>query len=240
MDTLLNNLLHNNLAIYFVSALGGLLGLAFSYNTVGKIIRILRTPTSEIGSLQLDEQVEIIGKADSETTVTSPITKKNCVLWQVEVSEKRSSGKSSHWVTVYKNTSTSPFDIYDGTGKVRIYPDRLTELILRDDVRKTSGIFTSLDEQVETALKDLGIDTKGFWNFNKNMRVHERYIEQGDQIYVLGKAFYKNGTRMMDGESSPLIVCDYWAGFSGRLSVMPLLALYLELGFFSILQMDKP
>ena len=206
MDTLLNYLF-KNLPIFVAGAVGGLLGVAFSYKELGKIVRMIRTPTGEIGALPLDEQVEIIGKADSEVTVSSPITKQTCVLWQVEVSEKRGSGKRSRWVTVYSNTSTKSFDVYDGTGKVQIYPNRLTELILRDDVRKSSGIFTSLDEGIQTALKELDVDTKGSL-FNKNMRVHERYIEQGDQIYVLGKTFYKNGIRMMDGESSPLLVSD--------------------------------
>lgn len=208
MDILLNNLFNNNLMIFVAGAVGGLLGMALSYGELGKIIRIIRTPTSEIGALPLDEQVEIVGKADSEATLTSPITKQTCVLWQVEVSEKRRSGKHSRWVTVYSNTSTNSFDVYDGTGKVQIYPNRLTEIILHNDVRKSSGIFTSLDEQMQAALKDLGVEAKGSL-FNKTIRVHERYIEQGDQIYVLGKTFTKNGIRMMDGESSPLIVSDH-------------------------------
>ena len=206
MDTLLN-LLNNNLMIVVAGMIGGLLGMALSYRELGKIIRMFRTGTSEIGALPLDEQVEIVGKADSEVTVNSPITKQTCVLWQVEVSERRGSGKRSRWVKVYSNTSTKSFDVYDGTGKVQIYPARLTELILRDDVRKASGIFNSLDEGIQTALKDLGVDTKGSL-FNKNMRVRECYVEQGDQIYVLGKTFLKNGIKMMDGESSPLIVSD--------------------------------
>ena len=206
MDTLLN-LLNNNLMLVVAGVVGGLLGVALSYGELGKIIRMFRTRTSEIGALPLDEHVEIVGKADSEAMVNSPITKQTCVLWQVEVSEKRGSGKRSRWVTVYSNTSTKSFDVYDGTGKVQIYPSRLTELILRDDVRKSSGIFNSLDEGIQTTLKDLGVDTKGSL-FNKNMRVRERYVEQGDQIYVLGKTFSKNGIKMMDGESSQLIVSD--------------------------------
>ena len=207
MDTLLNTLL-NNPMIFLAGALGGLLGVIVSYRELGKIIRVIRTPTSEIGALPLDEQVEIVGKADSEMIINSPITKKTCILWQVEVSEKRGSGKRSRWVTVYSNTSTKSFDVYDGTGKVQIFPNRLTELILRDDVRESSGVFNSLDEGIQIALKDLGVDTEGFLIFNKNMRVYERYIEQGDQIYVLGKMSSKNGIKLMDGESSPLIISD--------------------------------
>src|SRR5262245_60758627 len=176
MDTLLNYL-SNHLMLFVAGAVGALLGVAFSYGELGKIIGMIRTPTGEIGSLPLNEQVEIVGKADSDAIVNSTINKQTCVLWQVEVSEKRGSGKHSRWVKVYSDTSTKSFDVYDGTGKVQIYPSRLTELILRDDVRKSSGIFTSLDEGMQSALKDLGVDTKGSL-FNKNMRVHERYIEQ--------------------------------------------------------------
>ena len=68
-----------------------------------------------------------------------------------------------------------------------VYPSRGMELLLRDDVKKSSGIFYSLDEQTKTALNELGMDTRGFLGLNKTMRVQERYIEQGDQIYLPGK-----------------------------------------------------
>ena len=206
MDTLLN-VLNNNLMAIVAGAVGGLLGLLVSHREIRKIFRIIGTSTSEVGSLPMEGQVEIVGSADSDAAVYSPITNKACVVWQVEVMEQRRSGKSSHWVTVYKNTSTSPFDISDATGRMRIYPGRSMELILRDDVRKSSGVFSSLDEQTQAALKNAGIQTKGAL-FNKTMRVYERYIEQGEQIYALGTVYSKNGTRVMDDES-PLIVSDH-------------------------------
>lgn len=208
MGTLLNDLLNNNMMGLLGGALGGFIGLLLSYKGIGKMIRILRTSTGEISSFLSDDQVEIVGKVDGETFIHSPITKTSCVLWQVVVSEKRSSGKNSHWVTVYSDTSKTPFDVYDGTGRVQVYPSRQMELLLRDDVNKSSGIFNSLDEQIQTALNELGVDTKGFLNLNKAMRVQERYVEQGDQIYLLGKLSSKNGRQAMD-EDSPLIVSDH-------------------------------
>ena len=207
MDAVLD-LLNNNLMVILGGAVGGFLGLLVSYKEMGKIIRMIRTSTGDIASLPADEQVEIVGKADGEAALNSPITKTPCVLWQVVVSEKRSSGKSSHWVTVYSNMSTAPFDVHDGTGRMRVYPSRGMELLLRDDVKKSSGIFSSLDEQTQTALNEMGVDTKGFLNLNKTMRVQERYIEQGDQIYLLGKTSSKSGSRVMDGDS-PLVVSDH-------------------------------
>jgi hypothetical protein len=69
-------------------------------------------------------------------------------------------------------------------------------------------VFTSLDEQTQATLQAFGVDTKGFLNLNRTLRVQERYIEQGDQIYLLGKTFSHSGTRVMDSEDSPLMVSD--------------------------------
>ncbi|HRQ22955.1 MAG TPA: GIDE domain-containing protein [Anaerolineales bacterium] len=187
---------------------GGFVGLLLSYKDFGKLFRMIGTSTGEIAHISADEQVEIVGKADSKITLHSPITKTPCVLWQVAVMEKRSSGRSSRWVTVYSNTSTEPFDVYDATGRMRIQPNPRMELHLRDDVKKSSGLFTSLDEQTQAVLSEMGVSSKGLFNFNKNMRVHERFLEQGDQVYVLGRTSLSQGARVMDGENHPLIVSD--------------------------------
>jgi hypothetical protein len=219
MDTLLD-FITNNPIILGGAALGGFIGLLVSWREIGKILRMMRTSTGEIASLPADEQVEIVGKAESDKILNSPITKTPCVFWQVVVSERRSSGKSSRWVVVYSNTSTAPFDVADITGRMRVYPGRAMELHLRDDVSKSSGLFYSLDEQTQAALNEMGVETKGFLNMNKNMRVQERYIEQGDEIYLLGKTSSKPGARtMMDEE--PLIISDQSelrlvSGFSWR------------------------
>jgi E3 ubiquitin ligase len=207
MDTLLQ-FLNSNLLVILAGAVGGFLGLLLANKELEKILRLLRTSTAEIGTLSADEQVQVVGQADGQTTLTSPITKKACVLWQAIVSEKRSSGRSSHWVTVYSRTSTEPFEVYDLTGRMRVYPGHTMELLLKDDLNKVSSIFNTLDEQTQAALKEAGLETKGFLNMNKTIRIQERYIERGDQIYVLGKTSASQGARVMDTQS-PLIVSDH-------------------------------
>ncbi len=207
MDTLLD-LLKNNQLVILGGAVGAFLGLLLSYRYVGKILRMLRTSTGEIASLPADEQVEIVGTADGSAGLQSPITKTPCVLWHVVVSERRSSGKSSRWIVVHSSTSDAPFDVSDGTGRVRVHPGRAVELHLRDDVKKSSGLFTSLDEETQATLSGMGVNTKGFLNMNRSLRIQERYIQQGDQVYLIGKTFSKTGTRVMDGDDSALIVSD--------------------------------
>jgi hypothetical protein len=206
MDALLD-LVKNNLMVILGFFVGGLIGLLVSHREIGKIIRMARTSTGEIGSLPMDEQVEVVGSADGGAVIESPITKKPCVLWQIEVKELRKSGKSSHWVTVYSNKSTTPFDVYDVSGRVRVQPGSQTELLLRDDEKQSSSLFSALDEQTQKILGELGINTKGLLNMNKRMQVYERYIEKGDQIYALGRTTIQNGTKTIDG-NTPLIVSD--------------------------------
>jgi hypothetical protein len=207
MDTLLDFITTNPI-ILGGAALGGFIGLLVSWREIGKIFRMIRTSTGDIASLQADQQVEVVGKAYGEAGLRSPITKTPCVFWQVVVSEKRSSGKSSRWVTVYSNSSTAFFDVQDATGRMRVHPSRGMELLLQDDVKKSSGIFSSLDEETQAALTEMGVETKGFLNMNKNMRVQERYIEQGDEIFLFGKTASNGGARVMDVDS-PLVISDH-------------------------------
>jgi hypothetical protein len=208
MDALLD-LLKDNLMVILGGAAGALLGLLVSSRELGKIFRMLRTSTSEIGSLPIGEQVEVVGRAESQTALQSPITKTPCVFWQVVVSERRSTGKSSHWVVVQNRTSTDTFNVSDGTGRMLVHPSRGLELMLKDDVKKSSGIFSSLDEQTKAALTAMGIDTKGFPNLNKKMRVQERYIEQGDEIYLMGRTSANPAFKVLDGENFPLMISDH-------------------------------
>jgi len=207
MDALLG-FLNANLYVILGGAAGGFIGLLVSWRELGKIFRMLRTSTGEIAALPSDEYVEVVGRAESRNLIHSPISKTPCVLWQVLVSERRSSGRSSRWVVVRNVTSPDTFEVSDGTGRVQVHPIRGVELLLRDDVKKSSGLFRSLDESTQSALANMGVDTKGLLNMNKAMYVQERYIEPGEQVYVLGKTYTSGGQRMLDGESAPLMISD--------------------------------
>jgi hypothetical protein len=91
---------------------------------------------------------------------------------------------------------------------MKVSPGPQMELLLRDDVNKVSGLFRPLDEQTQAALNEMGVNTQGFLKLNKTMRVQERFIEQGDEVYVLGKTSANFGAWAMDN-ASPLIVSDH-------------------------------
>jgi hypothetical protein len=174
----------NTAAPFLIMGVAILVAVMLSYSTVRKIIHIRRTPTCCIGALPSEGWVEVAGQTGNATT-RSPITGTVCVLWQVEIQEQRSSGKGSHWVTVYKGTSTECFYVIDETGKVLVDPSR-ADLVLRDDVKRTWGLFQTLDTQTITAVESLGVGTTNFLGLHKKLRVYERYIYPGESIFVLG------------------------------------------------------
>lgn len=209
MSALFNDFLNSSWAVYVIGVLGIGFGFLISWKELVKILRMLFTPFSEIAHLQADEKVQIIGQAQNMgSDIQSPITRKPCVVWQLEILERRRSGRSSRWVTVYKNFSSVAFNVSDGTGRIRLEPQHNNmELVLHNDVRKSSNLFSGLESDVEGTLNSLGINTKGLIG-NKSMKVNERYVEQGEELYVIGKVVNKNGVMTMD-ETFPLIVSDH-------------------------------
>ena len=209
MSDLFNQFLNSDIAVYVIGVLGIGFGFLISWKELWRIFSMLFVPSSEIAHLQADERAQVIGQAQSMgANIQSPITKKPCVVWQLEILEKRRSGRSTKWVTTYKNFSSVAFNVSDGTGQIRLEPQHNNmELILNNDVRKSSNLFSSLESDVEATLNELGVNTKGLIG-NKSMKINERYVEQGEELYVIGKVVNKAGVMTMD-ETTPLIVSDY-------------------------------
>jgi len=172
-----------------------------------QIIRLRRQPTLPIGAVPHRGQVEVVGRA-SGNVVLSPISDTPCVLWQAEVQEYRGSGKSGHWVTILKRTSSQPIEIADGTGCVWAVPSG-AELVLGDDLRAGYGLFGTMTPQIEAAVERMGVPLRGMLGFKRRLRVRERRIVPGEQIFALGLAEEAAGElRLCSTHDAPLILSD--------------------------------
>jgi hypothetical protein len=161
-----------------------LVGLAISYKTLLKIYRILSTPTCNINALPWTGTVEVVGQA-GDKTCQSPISMQACVLWQVEVQEKVQRGRNSRWVTVYQDCSKEPFEVSDETGKISIKPTG-AEIVLHNDLKDSSGLFSGLDPQSLTYVHKLGLETTNILGLRNTMRIYERYVSTQETIYIMG------------------------------------------------------
>jgi hypothetical protein len=174
---------------------------------LARIIRIRRVPTLPIAALPTTGQVEVVGRAAGRV-VLSPISDTPCVLWQVEVQEYRGSGKSGRWVTILKQTSGPPVEIDDGTGRIWAVPAG-AELVLDDDLQATRGLFGTMTPQIEAALERMGIPLRGVFGVRRALRVRERLIAPGEQIFALGLAEEAAGQlRLCSTQDAPLILAD--------------------------------
>ena len=185
-----------------------LVWLLVSYNGFRKIIGILQTPTENIGALPTEGLVEISGKAGGQT-IQSPISRSACVFWQLEVKERRRSSKGgSHWATILKQLSDGAFEVSDGTGRVMVLADPKSELILNSDVQSSSGSY-EYGPDIQSTLEGLGIKTTNFLGFNRTLRVYERYLVAGEQVYVHGYVNYDNGVKTIaSGKGISPIISD--------------------------------
>lgn len=191
------NAILNIMSIMVYLGLCFLVWFLLAFSTIKRILTIRRTPTERIAALPAEGLVEIVGKAEGKE-MTSPVFQTTCVLWQIEVAQRKTVDGETIWDTIFKKLSEEAFDVNDGTGRVQILPDPKSELIVYSDVTKSneSHDFTP---QVQAVLENFGVETSDF-GFNLILRVSETYIKPGEQIYVLGYINYNNGVKTIAKE----------------------------------------
>ena len=172
-----------------------------------QIVQFRRIPMLPIAALPKSGQVKAMGRAGG-SLIRSPILDTPCVLWQLEVQEYRGSGKNGQWVTLLKQASSPPIEIDDGTGRVWAVPSG-AELVLDDDLRAAHGLFGNMTPQIEAAVERLGVSLRGVLGFRRSLRVRERLIVPGEQIFALGLAEEAAGQlRLCSTHDAPLILSD--------------------------------
>jgi len=191
-------------------ALGIVYGLLFSYRALLKIIRIRRTSTYRINKLPMKGQVIVVGKAEGKNT-KNLLKRTDCSLWQIVV-EGYGTGYNTRrpqWTTIYSQMSQEPFELSDETGRIQIYPAN-AQLILYDDINKSGSFFHPLPARIRRAVEELGVPTIDAPGIDKKLRVHERIIDPGDEIYIFGEVIYENDTKVIKSEGKlPFIISDH-------------------------------
>jgi hypothetical protein len=143
-------------------------------------------PTSKIRSLALG-LVEVVGRADIERSLKSPLTHTPCVYYRFTIEEYRSSGKSGRWVEVAAGSSAGVFFwVSDDTGKILVLPQG-AELEIKRDFEFKTGWRKPLPEKLKDILRQRGISSSSIFG-SKILRFREWLIRSQDNVYVLGTA----------------------------------------------------
>jgi len=168
---------------------------------------ISQTETSRISNVR-NGFYEIKGRVVAlEPHLITPFSKKACVYYDFLVEEKRSNGKSSSWVKYLKDIQHQRFGVDDGNGIAVIDAQNAT-MKLRVDRKDESGMFNKADEHQKDVLSQYGKKNRGLL-FEKTLRYREAFLEEGDEVFVLGEVSSRDNSRPLFKKlNQPLFVSD--------------------------------
>ncbi len=152
-----------------------------------RLQRIVSTETTPIARAR-GGLVELKGTVLARELVTSPLSGRACVWYSYAVHEHRGNGrKRAHWVKLRSGTEGREFVVADESGRALVRP-KGADVVLDPDVHGRSGTFQDPTPDLQTFLRRVGVDSTGLFGFNRNLKVTESFLSDGDAIYVLGAA----------------------------------------------------
>lgn len=137
-------------------------------------------PTSTIRNA-IDGEIKLVGRVRlGHTPLIAPFSKRRCAAFRVRVigTEK---GDSLH----FDDSQHQDFVLDDGTGTAVINP--IACIVLLEDAKWRSDMFTRPPEEVTEYLRSRGIATKG-WVFRRARSCYEGVLEEGELVVVYGWA----------------------------------------------------
>lgn len=204
-------------------ALLGLVAVAFLADGVRhgrRAYRVYRNDPVDVASAaNASGVVEVEGTVEShEVTLVAPFTGTECVACRYEVEEYTSSGKSSHWESVYAGGARRPFVLADDTGRLLVDPEGASLALDEEDaIRVDAG-----DRPPERVRRWIGetpaVDSEeGRWDLGplsvatgNDRRYVERRLDPGERVHVYGVTEYRRwsdegGTvnAVLRGEGAP-------------------------------------
>lgn len=163
---------------------------------------IRNTPTARVRSMAIG-LVEVNGTVTPRSRTIAPFSSRPCVWWGVEVqtlSSKSKSGSRS-WHTVHRAASGRPFYLRDESGVALVYPEGADCKVGYDVQEQTGGL--GVPQMYMDFMESRGLGMRHLWAMGP-MRFRERRLEEGQGLYVLGRAFPKSVARSVSFDEEAL------------------------------------
>lgn len=212
----------------FVLASFGLVGLAvfwYGARDLRVVYHILRNDPVDVYTLpNRPGPVEIEGTAQAgdDGTITAPFSGQECLAYEYEAQEYRSSGKHSDWETLDEGGRAVPFFLDDGDARVRIEPagadlhfgDHVTRVDPGEEPPARIQRYIEATDDVDAQDGTLNLRVVEL-NLGNQQRFIERRLDVGESVYVYGEAFSESvggwGAALVNavvrrGERTPVFV----------------------------------
>jgi len=192
----------------------GIAGFFWGFNRLRRKRKIENIPTSTVRGLAMGP-VELVGKTQKRINLASPLTQTPCVFYRYTVERYKRRRRSGDWVTIASgNSSFSPFELNDGTGKVLVFPQG-AEVILPVDYEFRTGLGKPLPDQLLSFMEQNGLSYRSLLGAHP-LRFREWFIQENETVYVLGTASSGNpkddlaeGAFINQGKNEVFIISDY-------------------------------
>lgn len=177
------------LGIFFIIAIVviAIVVLIVFFNQDARVKRALRrVPLVRIVDFSDGAEARLVGKVLLLEEFCAPLSGRPCAHYHLEIEHRRSSGKSSHWVTIIDDAKTVDFIVDDGSGRAIVETGQSQFAVVRD-ANARSGTFKDATPELEKLLQQYGESSSGLLGFNKTLRYREGVIEAEEMVAVFGK-----------------------------------------------------
>jgi LemA protein len=197
---------------YAAMFFGGLGGYWYGLNQyfLRKIIQY--TPTAKAVAVA-PGIVEVCGLAKPyKGYLTAPFEQTECLFYVTELYKWSGSGKSRHSKLITHLESADPIYLEDDTGLILIQPTLKpvgscsSMQLVEDRTEKKqlgAGIFKAGIDKSDPLYRFVSRVAPEYKEYNDDLEVHETFIRDGDQLFVLGTA-----AAFEDGKSFQMIIKD--------------------------------
>ncbi|MEO9531844.1 MAG: hypothetical protein ABJG68_11310 [Crocinitomicaceae bacterium] len=158
--------------------------------------KLKKTKAKKLSEIKNGEYVKIHGIVKPhEKLMTSPLGKKRCIGYQVEVGREMSDYHEGQYINeeIIQN-----FYLVEGNQKILINPRR-AKIALKKEVIGNSGLLKDVDSNMADFLKRHQTKAKSF-GFNKSLEFKEGTLQEGQKLTIVGKVSLvklKNNTRQL-------------------------------------------
>lgn len=204
---------------------GGILyGELPELQTVYHILRDDPLPVRELARKSSPAEIEGTARpTDEGKTVFAPLTQTECLAYEYEAQELKSSGNNNYWETLDEGGASAPFLVEDDTGAVRIdnseaalhLEDHTTRVKSGEEPPPTIAQYISRTPDVDRTQTVNLIVTE--LDYSNDQRFIERRLDIGESAHAYGTVERAPtgewGSRLVDAqltadEETPLVVSD--------------------------------
>ncbi len=170
------------------------------FSTAAVISRKLRnTKAASIMTCKDNDVVRLTGQVERyESMLVAPLSKRECVYYQVIVEAHGNSARSDEWETIIHSERAVNFFLAEkeSNKKALISTHRVMNQLGHCEIYESGELTEAERINLEQFLARHGHSSRGFLGISRTMRYFESVLLIGDQVSVAGKSLWKNGAEL--------------------------------------------